>query len=411
MKKTIILLTFLCFLASLLPVHASTVRGGEQVSINNTVNENLYVAGGNVTINATVNGDIIGAGGEIRINEAVNQDILLTGGELTIRGIVGGDVRVGGGEVTIFANIMGDLVITGGELEVKPGVEIHGDIYIAGGEVKFEGIAKGKMKIVGGEVNFNGVAENELLIKAGEIRFYGEAKSSSQLAAETLILGSDARFHGNVEYWTESKNLDFENHLVDGAKAKYNENLKFKARIEERWVRKGIAGFMAYRLLSAALLISLMVGFFDKFFNKNSGQIQANIGKYISTGITFMIGVPFLSLLAFITVIGIPVGFIMMSSYAIGMTLAGSLTAIVATYELERYLKRDWNKASLIAISVGFFAALKLIGMMAFPGKLIVFVLTAIAIGGVIRWLRQGWRKVDEEPHSEEGASSDSDIV
>ncbi|MBK7872818.1 MAG: hypothetical protein IPJ74_20155, partial [Saprospiraceae bacterium] len=72
MKKTIILLVFLCFLASLLPIQASNVRGGDHVSINNTMNENLYVAGGNIRVNATINGDIIGAGGEIRINEAVN---------------------------------------------------------------------------------------------------------------------------------------------------------------------------------------------------------------------------------------------------------------------------------------------------------------------------------------------------
>lgn len=412
MKKKIFLLIFLCFLAALLPIQASDMRSGDQVSINNTVNENLYTAGGEININAIVNGDLIGAGGKIYINQAISKDILMAGGELRINGEIGEDVRIAGGQITISKNVKGDLIITGGQITIEPDVIIEGDIHIAGGEVEFNGIAKGNVKIVGSKIEFNGIAEKELMIKGGELEFNGEARGFTQLAAEDIDLGSEARFFSQVEYWTEAENINFDPYLEEGATATFNSGLKFKARVEETWVRKGFAGFMVYRIVSAALLITLLISFFGKFFDKNAGQLRENIGKYTSAGTLFMIGVPVAAGLAFITIIGIPVGFVMISGYAIALTLAGSLTATVIAYELEKYFKRDWGKGVMIAVAIAAFIVVRLIGMMAFPGQFIVFVLTILAVGSVIQWLRQGWRKPDEEPQSKESSSSaDSDMV
>ncbi len=409
MKKKIFLLTFLCFLAALLPIQASDMRSGDKVSINNTVNENLYTAGGEINVNAIINGDLVGAGGDIRINESVSKDLIFAGGDLQINGEIGDDVRIAGGKVTISKNVHGELIITGGQIIVKQGVIIGGDIHIAGGEVEFNGIAKGKVKIVGGEVEFNGVAEQELMIKGGELEFNGEARGFTQLAAEDIELGPEARFFGKVEYWTEREGINFDPHLEEGASATFNSNLKFKAKIEETWVRKGVAGFIVYRIVSAALLITLLISFFDTFFSKNAGRLRENIGKYTSAGTLFMIGLPIAAVLAMITIIGIPVGLIMFSGYAIGLILAGALTATVIAYELQKYLKRDWSKGVTIAVAIAAFIVVRLIGMMAFPGKFIVFVLTILAIGSVIQWLRQGWRKPDEEPESDEASSAQTD--
>lgn len=412
MKKKIFLLTALGFTTGLLPIHASHVQGGEDVTIDQPVEKNLYVAGANIKINAPVNGDVTGAGGEIWINDIVNADVTVAGGKLRINNQVGGDVRIAGGEVTITNNVLGDLMITGGELKIERGVVIEGDVHIAGGKVVFDGIAKGEMRMMGGEIIFHGIAEHGLMIKGGKLHFDGEVKGTSELAAEEINLGSNARFAGDVAYWTKDKKINFDPYLQNSASAKYDEHLKFETRLNERWVRGGIAGFMIYRLLSAALLITLLISFFDKFFSKNTGQLREHLGNYIGTGSAFIFGVPILAGLAFVTIIGIPVGLIMMGSYGVAMTLAGSLTAIIAAYELEKYLKRDWSKGAMIAVSIATFAVLKLVGMMAFPGKLIVFAVTLLAVGAVIQWLRQGWRKPDEEPQSDaSGTSTDSDIV
>ncbi|HMO39628.1 MAG TPA: hypothetical protein PKC76_02935 [Saprospiraceae bacterium] len=398
----------LLFSASWAPAHAFT--NPETVHIKEDHTSNRYVAGGKIFIDALTGGDIIGAGGEVYINAHTNGDLLLTGGKIHLRHTVGDDVRVAGGEVIIWQSIGGDLVVTAGKVHIHPEAVIEGEVYIAGGEVRWDGIAKGPMRIVGGKVFFNGIAEQAVVVKGGEIHFNGVAHQTAELSAEKLRIGSEARFHGKVRYWQAKGQLDFTKHLQNGATTTFDPDLKFTTRLDERWVRRGIAGFLAYRLLSGALLITLLVSFFHKHFQKNTGALRQNAGNYIGYGALFVIALPIVALLAFISLIGIPVGFILLSGYAAGMAVAGALTAVVATYELKKYLGRNWGKGLIIPIAIVAFLALRLIGMMAFPGKLIVFIFTLLAIGSVIQWLREGWRKPDDTPESSE-SGQDSDMV
>ena len=138
-----------------------------------------------------------------------------------------------------------------------------------------------------------------------------------------------------------------------------------------------------------------------------------HVGSYLKAGSWVLIGTPLLSLLAFFTVIGIPIGFIMLSGYGVVLMLANSLTAVVAAYELKKYLQRDWSNGIIIAVSVGMFVGLRMIGMMMMPGKFIVFAATVIAVGAVVMWVRNGGQKADETPNSRPSGNREepSDIV
>jgi hypothetical protein len=412
MKKSILLLAVLGLWA-VGSLQASTIKGGGDVHITEPVNGNLYAAGGKVYINAPIDGDLICAGGEIKIVGPVAADILLGGGEVIISSPVGGDLRLGGGKVTLEANVAGDLVIAGGELRVKAGVLIGGDVIIAGGKVVFEGTVGGDVKIAGGEVIFNGKAAGKMDVKGGKIYLNGEVQGDASLAAENLNIGANAAFYSTVQYWNEKGDANFEGHLYGGATATYDENLKIKTRIDREVVKNGFVAFAIFRFASAALLMTLLVALFSRFFEKNSGNVREHVGSYLKAGSWVLIGTPLLSLLAFFTVIGIPIGFIMLSGYGVVLMLANSLTAVVAAYELKKYLQRDWSNGIIIAVSVGMFVALRMIGMMMMPGKFIVFAATVIAVGAVVMWVRNGGQKADETPNSRPSGNREepSDIV
>ena len=412
MQKFLILLAALAFF-TFDQLYASNVKGGSEVVISEPVSGNLYAAGGKVYINAPINGDLICAGGEVKVTAPVAEDILLAGGEVEINSPVAGDLRLGGGKVRLQANVGGDLVITGGELYVGEGVLIGGDVFIAGGKVIFDGAAGGDIKIAGGEVVFNGKTAGRMDAKGGKLYLNGEVQGASTLAAQELNIGSDAAFYGAVQYWNEEGNADFKGHLYSGATANYTEELKFKTRIDREIVQKGFMAFAAFRFLSAGLLMILLIVLFGHFFEKNTGNIRERVGSYLKLGSLVLIATPFLAILAFVTIIGIPIGFIMMSGYGAVLMLANSLTAVVAAYELKKYTQQDWNKGVLVAVSVGAFIALRLVGMMAMPGKFIVFAATAIAIGAVFAWARAGWQKADNTPGSNPSRNSEepSDMV
>lgn len=412
MKKSIFLFAILGLLTAA-PLFASQVKGGNNINISKPVDGNLYTAGGEVRIDAPIGGDLVCAGGNIWINESVAADVMLAGGEAVIQNKVGGDVRLASGKLRIEADVAGDLVVAGGELIIPEGVTIGGDVFIAGGKVTFDGIAKGDVKIAGGEVYFNGQVAGKLDIKGGKAYINGEVRGASTLGAEELNLGSNAAFYSNVQYWNKKGDTNFDGHLYDGAKAHFNENLKFQTHVDKEIVQKGFMAFAMFRFLSAGLLMVLLVAIFGRFFDKNAGALRENVGSYASKGFLFLIGVPIVAILAFVTVIGIPIGFIMLSGYGIALMLANSLTAVVAAYEMKKYLHRDWSNGILILVSLAVFAALRMVSMLAIPGKFIVFAATAVALGAVVVWLRKGWQKADDTPNATPSGTSEepSDTV
>src|SRR5437870_4762579 len=91
------------FLMLLLPAQALAAdpRQGETVVVgpNETINDDLYAAGGTITIQGTINGDLVAAGSTITISGVVNGDVIAAGGTITISGPVRGSVRSGGGNL------------------------------------------------------------------------------------------------------------------------------------------------------------------------------------------------------------------------------------------------------------------------------------------------------------------------
>lgn len=412
MQKVILFLAAFALL-TLDHLYASNVKTGKEVIITEPVDGNFYAAAGQISIQAPINGDLVCAAGNIKVAAPVAADILLCGGEVTISSPVASDVRLAGGKVMLEANVGGDLVITGGELRVREGVQIAGDVYIAGGKVVLDGTVSGDLKIAGGEVFFNGTINGSMDAKGGKIFLNGAVQGSALLAARELNIGSKAAFYSRVEYWNESGDVHFEGKLYNGATARYNEDLKFQTKFDREIVQKGFAAFAFFRFASAALLMMLLVLLFGPFFDKNAGTIRPQLNKHLGIGSLLLVGTPLAALLAFITVIGIPIGFILISGYSVVLMLANSVTAVVAAYELKKYYQKSWNKGIVIAVAIGVFFALRLVSMAAFPGKLAVFAVTAIALGAVAAWLRRGWQKQNDTPDATPSRNDEepSDLV
>lgn len=408
MRKIILLLsTFVLSIGIAPAIYASTVIGGEEVRINEPVDGNFYSAGGKIKIDATVSGDVMAAGGEIWINEDMLRDVTLGGGNIVIRGVTGEDLRLVAGHCSVMADVRGDLIVTGGEIEIENGITIGGDLIVAGGEVTVEGTIQGNVRVFGGEIDFNGLVEGDFITKGGDISINGEIKGKSTIAAQDLALGSETRFYGNVEYWTGQGEMNFDDHLAGGATAKYNSDLKMEFEgLNGKTFRKAVMGFMVFRFLGAIVLMFLLITFFNRFFSRHASKINKHFGTHLGYGALLFFGLPIVGAIACATVIGIPAGLVMFSSFGIVMILSTALTAVVAAYGLEYYNNRQWSKGMLLLISIGIFAVLKLASFVPLLGHLAVFVLTLIAFGFVINALKNSKEK-PEGPEAPEELTSD----
>ncbi len=372
------------------PLLASNVKSGEKVNITEPVATNLYIAAGEIEVNALLDRDLMAAGGEIFINDTIRQDALLAGGKVTIDGVIGEDLRIIGGSVRINRDILGDLTVTGGEVEIADDVTIYGDLLIAGGEVRFKGVVKGLTTIAGGQVVFDGTAEGATEINAGMLRVNGELRAPSSLIAQNLEIGEAARFLADVQYYSESGEIDFSGRLYENAKATYQPNLKPDYESWSGWKdwKKVAASMFFFSLFASALLIALIVAAFHRFFLRASDGVMDKVLNDLGIGLLYVIGVPALILIAFITVIGIPAGLIASAFYGISISLGRVLVSILAAYVLADYGNKAWTKGQFMLVSIGIFLVLKVISWIPIVGFIASFLLVLVTFGAIIQAIR-----------------------
>ncbi|NYT03666.1 MAG: hypothetical protein GKC00_03055, partial [Candidatus Methanofastidiosa archaeon] len=169
MKKII---TVLLLLALLLPsvYAAQTVNNGDQkiVTIENDVNDDLFISGDQVTINGNINGDLFAAGGQVVVNGNVTGDAYVAGGNVTINGQVTGGLILGAGQATVSGKT-GKILAGCGDLAIKGNTD---KIIAVAGNVK---------------IYSTSVVDRYAYISTGGFENQGTINGELNLSAEQLI--------------------------------------------------------------------------------------------------------------------------------------------------------------------------------------------------------------------------------
>lgn len=379
---------FLCLFGLLTPASAATILTGETVRVSSPVEGNLYAGAGQITIDAVVNGDVNAGAGELWIMDTIRRDVIVGGGRIHINGVIGEDLRCGGGQVYLRGVVLGDVVAGCGELEVAPEAVIHGDLVVGGGRVRIYGRILGSLIMAGGEIEFNGEAEKDAEIRGGTATLNGVFRGPCKFAAETLRLGPRAEFYQPVRYWQTNGEIDFSNYLKEGARATFDESLKQDmGQYDKGWAFEAFSWFFLYRLLVGALMIAILVWLFDAFFKRAGSDLPNQWLNRFGTGVLYVIGLPVIMILLFVTVIGIPFGLFALFLYIFTLLFAYALTATVGTYSLEQYRRLNWSKGQRILVGIAILLGLKIITWIPVLGFLLGAIAVAVAFGSIIKAL------------------------
>ncbi|MCB9080657.1 MAG: hypothetical protein H6555_02990 [Lewinellaceae bacterium] len=381
------ILTGLLFVwGSFVSVYGQQVHTGPHVKLEGS-QSNVYVAGGNVNVTGEVAGDLIGAGGEVVIDGQVKKDILLAGGQVTLNGASQEDVRIIGGEIRITRDIAGDLNVTGGEVRIEEGVHIGGSLLVAGGEVRCYGTIAGDVYLAGGDVQLYGEVGGNLDVRSGNLYLNSRVNGQAKIITDKLSLGDEAWVGGAVSYWQRKGKVDWANHLAEGNEAKFDDSLKPRyAKVNwQAQVKTAAQVWMAYRLVAGLLLTLLLGVMFPRYFERKTGVMQNQPGRSFARGMFVFLGLPIVSGLAMVTIIGIPVGLVGISAFTIAATLANAATAVLGAYEWERWSKSNWSQGRLVIASLGVFMGLRMVSFVPVIGTLATFILAAITIGHLLR--------------------------
>lgn len=382
------ILLFSLMTVSLQHAFAFHIEYGKNVVISKPVYENVYVSGGTVTIDAPVYGDLVIAGGTVIINDSVQNDILLAAGDVTFSGYAGGDIRCAGGKIRISANVNGDVVVAGGEMTLDKGV-IIGNLLVTGGDIRIDGDVHGSVRGMFSNLFLNGNVTKDIDCRGGTVTLNGYVGGKSILAAKLIFLGSRAAFNNDVRYWSEQDALTFTSHMLNG-KAVYDPSLRVPV---EKWYFLGSTSLflLLWYLGMALVMISIIQYLFPVLFKKTADTVYNHPLKSAGFGILYFIGIPVAMIVCFLTVIGVPVGFLLAIGYILSILLATVITSIVTANWFNNRFDKKWSYWGLVLTAFWIFIVLKLTFLTPVVGWIILVLMTCFSFGAIL--LSITWRK------------------
>ncbi|QFR39149.1 hypothetical protein A9Q91_02850 [Candidatus Gracilibacteria bacterium 28_42_T64] len=315
-------------------VSAFEIMKGEDVSIEQEVNDDLYIAGGRVEIKNIIHGDLIIAGGEIEIDSEVSEDVIMAGGDIFISANIGDDLRVVGGSVVIDSVIEGDVIVGAGDLKIKKGAIIRGDLAVGAGRVIIDGEVFGKTKISADEFILNGKIHGDVDL------FVEKFKNTS---GSGIMLG-------NVLYKTSEKNILIEESTQGTAiytEAKFQKHVKEKA--------KGFLGkFIIIKIIGIFVFSTFLYFFLEKVYLKTADKLYKQTGKAFLYGLLTIILTPIIAILLFISVVGIPIGAILLVWYILLLLFLDIINATVLTGVIQKKFGEKMNTPIKLVSLLGF---------------------------------------------------------
>lgn len=347
------------------PVLAAEFKGGESISFRQgeTVADNLYAAGGNLTAEGSIEGDFLAVGGTVLFTGRVTNDAAIAGGTLSLLGEVGGDLRAAGGNISLGGPVGGELIVAGGQISASSRCLVEKSATFAGGTVSFDGETKGKLEIRGGEVVVNGKVGGELFVQA-----------------DKLTIGKDAVISGNLNYESPDEAVVEQGSQITG-------EINFK-KTERGSVSDGrgfawgaIVGGWFVRLLIMLVLGLLLFFVFKRGTTELVKRNLAEFGWQLLRGLVVMIVVPIASVIAAVTIIGLPVAGVFMLLYAMFWILSGAIAgmtvgSLACKIIWKKEIELDWK------IVAGGIFAYCLLTAIPYLGWIFAAVFCLVAFGG-----------------------------
>lgn len=357
---------------------AAELRMGESPSFSSseTIQKDLYLAGGNVTSSGKVNGDLAVGGGNILINGPVSQDLFVGGGSIAILADVGDDVRVGGGNIVVSGKIGDDLVVGGGQTSIS-GAGIGGDVLWAGGALRVDAPVGGNLQLAGGEVVINSHVR-------GNVSFKGKK----------LTLAKNAVIDGNLDY-SAQKEATIEAGAVVRGQTNY-EPLKAPATPISG---KGIIAFLSLVFLGKFLALLVFALALGLFFRRYADALVANAVAQplleTGRGLIVLIVLPVISVMLLISIIGVPIGLLGLLAFAALLVVGSPLAAVILGSVLHKWMfKPAEYQIAWQTILLGVLVY-TLLGLIPILGGIAKFVLMLLAVGSMmkIKWdVAKEWR-------------------
>ncbi len=360
------------------PALAFEPRAGQSVVFSETIQDDLYAAGGVVTVTGTVDGDVMAAGGTVDLDGRISGSALAAGGMLTIRGPIGRSLRAAGGTLAVAGSIGTDAVLAGGTVTVDRTAQIGRDLVIGGGNIVV-----------------SGVVVRSAMISGGTVTLGGTVRGDTEIHADRIVLLPTARIGGRLRY-EASQGVE----IQPGAQVSGGTE-----RIPGVAGPRPSAGFPAspqfwlgQHLMELLVLLAMGIVVFAVAPRPSAAatrEVGERFWRSLLAGFLLLVAVPAASFIALFTVIGIPLSIVAMLIY-VATLYPGQIfvAAWLGAWILRSARRRSLPPSSVWSVVVG---SLVLVLLFAIPVAGWAIRLAAILAGFGALWVT-AWHSARAHP-------------
>jgi cytoskeletal protein CcmA (bactofilin family) len=349
-------------------------RMGARVNATASDHNNLWAAGAVVTVRGSVKNDIMAAGAELDIDATAGRSLWAGGAIVSVAGQAQ-DLYVVGGRATVDTRVGGKLSVAGARVVIGPRTEVAGVTRVAAAEVVFSGSSRGAAEFYADTVQINGRIAGNLRVRA-----------------RSVSLGKGAIVDGDAVFET----LD-EPQIDVGAtiRGRQTVTMPMRHQVDRRnvFVTTGAAvlfGVGAGLVLGIILLLAAR-----PFVERGIDAIREAPVRSAFVGLAVLILVPLVASLIMVTIVGIPIGLLILLAFPLAVSVGLVLAALGLA---DRILNRDrmersgWSRFVALLVGVVILAVVGLIPVLGFVVGII-----ALLVGLGAFWHAMRNRTIDRD--------------
>ena len=349
----------------------STENGGRKIVAAGEVIDGDYIAAGEIVeISGTVNGDVYIVGGQILVDGEINGDLLAIGNTISISGRVAQNVRVLGGQVILSGEVGRNVTLAGMNIELTSSARVEGGVVIGASTVVLASPIKKNVRVGGRNLTLSNTIDGNL-----------------DAAVDAIRLTSKAEVRGDFTYWSNRlASIDETATIVGSITRKapqYSFSLETVLGDFARFVRPF---FILASFLTTLILGLLLTRFLPGYTRATVQTLRTRRWRSLTSGITALLIIPILFGLLIITVVGIPLGFIVLTLSSV--LLYGArifVMVLIGVLILERFGKES-NDMRAFIVGLIVYSLLVLIPII---GWAISFLAVLFGLGAAIQTLKQ----------------------
>ena len=261
-------------------IEGDYIAAGETIEIAGVVQGDVYVLGGQVLVSGTIQGDLLALGGIVSISGSVEQNIRMAGWQVIVSGNVGRNVTAGGMNI-----------------EFTKGSSVQGAVVAGGANIVANGPIERGAKVAGKNLVVSSTINGDL-----------------EAAVEIIRLTQGAGVSGDFIYWSNREASVGEGVMIGGdiTKKAAQGPGAYIGQVTQpitQLIRPflGIASF-----LTSLVLGMLVIRLLPDYSRQTVDTLRSRIWRSVTSGITTLLVIPIVFGLLIITVVGIPLGFLLL---------------------------------------------------------------------------------------------------